>query len=137
MNNYLRNKSEIDKFRKQLKSMVKDISDIDEKVLIKSVNVGLASAKRGTPVDTGFMRKMWGTTPLKKVRKKGVEKALYNAADYSSFVNDGHRIVNKAGETIGFVKGKHIVERADKAVRRTMKQEFIKEVEKVNKKHGK
>lgn len=137
MNNYQRNKSEIDKFRKQLKSMVKDISDVDARVLTKSVNVGLASAKRGTPVDTGFMRKMWGTTALRKARGKGVEKAIYNTADYSSYVNDGHRIVNRAGETVGFVKGQFIVERADKAVRRTMKQEFKKEIERVNKKHGK
>lgn len=137
MSNYNQNKKAIENYRKELKAMSKDISKVDEKVLIIAVNKGLASARRGTPVDTGFMRKMWGTTPLKKTRKKGVEKGLYNGADYASFVDKGHRIVNKNGETIGFVKGKDILIRAEKAVRRSLRQEFKKEVERMNRRYGK
>lgn len=137
INNYQHNHKEIDKFRKELKAMIGDISEIDTRCLNTSVNKGLASAKRGTPVDTGFMRKMWGALPLRKIRRKGVEKTIYNAADYGSFVNDGHRIVNQAGETIGWVEGRFILERAEKAVRRSLLQEFKKEVERVNKKYDK
>ena len=135
--NYQQNRKEIDKYRKELKVMMGDISEIDKKVLTIAVNKGLASAKRNTHVVTGFMRLMWGVTPAKKVKRKGVEKALYNAADYSSFVNDGHRIVNKAGETTGFVQGQHQLDTAEKAVRRSLNQEFNKEIERVNKKHDK
>lgn len=135
--NYNQNKAAIEKYRKQLRTMIKDISGIDAKVLTTAVNKGLASAKRNTPVVTGFMRMMWGVTPTKKKRRKGAEKGMYNAADYSSYVNDGHRLVNGVGETIGFVPGQHQLETAEKAVRRSMKQEFAKEVERVNKKHDK
>jgi hypothetical protein len=117
--------------------MFKDISEIDARVLTVSVNKGVASAKRNTPVVTGFMRKMWGSTPTRRKKRKGAEKGMYNAADYSSYVNDGHRLVNGAGETIGFVEGQHQLETAEKAVRRSMRQEFSKEVERVNRKYDK
>ncbi|MDF2907472.1 MAG: protein of unknown function phage head/tail component [Herbinix sp.] len=137
MNNYNHNRAEIEKLRKQLRSMFKDISEIDARVLTVSVNKGVASAKRNTPVVTGFMRKMWGSTPTRRKKRKGAEKGMYNAADYSSYVNDGHRLVNGAGETIGFVEGQHQLETAEKAVRRSMRQEFSKEVERVNRKYDK
>jgi hypothetical protein len=137
INNYQHNRKEIDNFRKQLKAMLGDISDIDAKILTTAVNKGVASAKRNTPVDTGFMRKMWGATPVRKKKRRGAEKAMYNAADYSSFVNDGHRTVNQAGETTGWVEGQHQIETAEKAVRRSLKQEFAKEVERVSKKYDK
>jgi hypothetical protein len=135
--NYQHNKREIDAFRKQLKAMIKDTTEIDTKCLNIAVNKGLASAKRNTPFVSGFMRKMWGATPTRKVRRKGVQKGLYNAADYASFVNDGHRLVNGAGETTGWVEGQFILERAEKAVRRSLRQEFEKEVERVNRKYDK
>lgn len=137
MSNYQHNRKEIDQFRKELRAMVGDISVIDAKILNISVNKGLASAKRNTPVDTGFMRKMWGALPLRKVKRKGVEKSIYNAADYSSYVNDGHRAVNQAGETTGWVEGQFMLNKAEKQVRRSLKQEFKKEIERVNKKYDK
>lgn len=136
MSNIQRNTAEINKYRKELKAMLGDISGIDVKIMNIAVNKGLASAKQSTHVKTGFMKKMWGTTPTKKTRK-GVEKGLYNGADYSSFVNDGHRLVNSNGETVGFIDGQHMLEKAEKAVRRSMKQEFDKEVQRINGKYNK
>lgn len=134
--NYRRNKAAIDKFRKELKAMLDDISDIDKKVLNKAVNTGAAYARRNTPVDTGFMRRSWHSMPTKK-SSKGVEKELTNSADYSSFVNYGHRLVSSKGETIGWVKGKFILERAIHRVDKALVREFKKEVERVNRKHDK
>lgn len=136
INNYQNNRKEIDAYRKQLKAMLGDISEIDIKVLSRAVNGGMAVAKRNTPVITGFMRKSWHTTPTAK-SKSGVEKSLVNSADYGSYVNDGHRTVNQAGETTGFVKGQFILEKAESAVEKAMIIEFKKEVEKVNKEYGK
>ena len=48
--NYRRNKAAIDQFRKELMAMVDDIQQIDKKVLNKTVNNGVAYAKRHTPV---------------------------------------------------------------------------------------
>ena len=39
-----------DQFRRELAAMIDDIRDIDKKVLNKSVNQGVAFAKRNTPV---------------------------------------------------------------------------------------
>ena len=134
--NYRRNKAFIDNFRKELQAMLDDISEIDKRVLDKAVSIGLADAKRNTPVDTGFMRKSWGVSPTRKTAT-GVEKDLFNTADYSSFVNYGHRVVNRKGETVGFVKGKFILEKAVGKVDKQLVKEFKKEVERVNRKHDK
>jgi len=132
--NYRRNKAFIDKYRKELKAMLEDISEIDNKVLNKAVNSGAAYARRNTPVVTGFMRRSWHVMPTKKT-SQGVEKELINSADYSSFVNYGHRVVNKKGETVGWVKGQFILEKAVNKVDKALVRYFKEEVERVKRKH--
>ncbi len=134
--NYRRNKAFIDKYRKELRAMLDDISEIDKRVLNKAVSVGLADAKRNTPVVTGFMRRSWAVTPTKKTAS-GAEKSLINNADYSSYVNYGHRVVNRSGETVGWVPGRFILEKAVNKVEKQLVEEFRKEVERVNRKHDK
>ena len=145
MSNYRTNKAAIDKFRRELKAMLGDISEIDARVLTQAVNEGLADAKRNTPVGQyppssgrvgGFMRKSWGVSPTRKTATS-VEKELFNTADYAVYVNYGHRVVNRKGETVGFVKGKFILEKAVNKVEKQLVEEFRKEVERVNRKHDK
>ena len=135
--NYRRNKAFIDQYRKELKAMFDDISDIDVKVLNKAVNEGVEVAKERTNKITGFMRRSWRATPAVKSLRGGVSKTLVNSADYSSHVNYGHRIVNSKGETVDFVKGQFMLEKAISKAEKTMKREFEKEVNEVNKKHDK
>ena len=143
--NYRRNKAFIDKYRKELKAMLGDISEIDSKVLTQAVNVGLADAKRNTPVGQyppssgrvgGFMRKSWSTTPTQKT-STGVQKEMVNTAHYAIFVNYGHRVVNRKGETVGWVPGKFILEKAIKKAEKALVRLFEREVERVNRKHDK
>lgn len=133
--NARRNKAAIDQYRKELEAMVKDIKEIDKKILDKSLNVGLREVKRITPVKSGHMRENWFTNPVKE-SYDGVSKELFNIADYASYVNYGHRIVSN-GKTKGFVKGRFILERAITKVDKAMVEEFKKAVEEVNRKHGK
>jgi len=135
--NYRRNKAEIDKFRKELKSMLDDISDIDIKVLNKAVNDGVKEAKEQTNVISGHMRRSWRSAPAIKSAKGEATKTMINTADYAPYVNYGHRIVNKSGETIGWVKGQFILERTAHKVDKSLLEAFRKEVERVNKKHDK
>lgn len=142
-NNYRANQIAIKQFRKELEAMFDDIREIDKKCLNKAVNLGSAYAKRNTPVGKysggkvgGFMRKNWHVSRT-SVTPKGIEKSLYNTADYSSFVNDGHRIVDGKGNTVGFVKGKYILERAIRRVDKSLERELKKEVEEVRRKHDK
>ncbi|UZQ86030.1 HK97 gp10 family phage protein [Thermoclostridium stercorarium] len=141
--NYRRNKAFIDKYRKELQAMLDDIREIDVRCLDKAVNVGLADAKRNTPIGQysggrvgGFMRKSWGVSPTRKTATS-VEKELFNTADYAVYVNYGHRVVNRKGETVGWVPGKFILEKAVNKVEKELIRLFKKEVERVNRKHDK
>lgn len=135
ISNYDGNKRAIDQYRKELKAMFDDIKEIDDRILTKAVGKGVRVVKQDTPVATGFMRKSWKSTPLKH-EKDGVSKSIANYMDYSSFVNDGHRIV-ASGITVGFVKGQHMLERAMNTVDVELVKEFRTEIERVNRKHDK
>jgi hypothetical protein len=164
MSNYSDNKKAIDQFQKELKAMLGDISKIDEKVLNRALNEGVAFAKRHTPVGLhpnpvtftvkngpdvgkivsftvknpvtgGFLRKSWSKERTKK-SSAGVEAELVNTAEYASYWNDGHRIVNKkGGKTKGFVKGTKVLENTIDYVDGRMADLFEKEVKAVQKKY--
>ena len=131
------NQAAIKQFRKDLSSMLDDITEIDKKVLNRAVNEGVKVAKENTNVVTGFMKKSWQTTPSVKKKAGEVSKTLFNSADYAPYVNYGHRIVNGNKETIGFVKGQFMLEKAIGRVNKALVREFRKEVERVSKKHDK
>lgn len=134
--NYRRNKAAIDQYRRELQNMLDDIKDIDIKVLNRAVNEGMAYAKQNTNVVTGFLRKGWKSAPAVKSTSGGVIKKLVNIADYASFYNYGHRIVNRSGETVGFVKGKFVLEKTVSFIDKRLVKEFEKEVERVKREHG-
>lgn len=134
--NYRRNKAAIDQYRRELQSMLDDVRDIDIKVLNKAVNQGMAYAKQNTNVITGHLRKSWRSAPAVKRTDGGVTKKLVNTADYAGYYNYGHRIVNSAGETVGFVKGKFVLERTISFIDKQLVKEFEKEVERVRREHG-
>lgn len=131
------NQAAIKQFRKELTSMLGDITDIDVKIMNRAVNEGVADAKRNTNVVTGYMRRNWKSDPAVKAKAGGVVKSIVNIMDYSSYVNYGHRIVNSKGETVGFVKGQFMLEKAIRKVDKALIREFKKEVEKVNRNHDK
>ncbi|MBS4958413.1 MAG: HK97 gp10 family phage protein [Clostridium sp.] len=131
------NEAAVRQFRKELLSMFDDIEEIDKRVLNTSVNKGVAIAKKNTNVVTGFMRRSWRSAPAVKSKTGEVTKSLVNSADYSEYVNYGHRIVNKLGETVGWVKGQFILEKAVGFIERQLVKEFKNEVERINKKYDK
>lgn len=140
MSNASTNAAAIDKYRDELRAMLGDISQIDRKVLTSAVNVGLRDVKRNTPVNKspyvigGTLRKGWHVTPTQPIGN-GVQKALENNVYYAPYVNDGHRIVSKTGETVGYVEGQHFLEHANNVVEKAMIQEFDAEIKRVQSKH--
>lgn len=133
--NYRRNKAAIEKFRKELIGMLGDISEIDIAILNKVGNKTVGWLKENTPVVTGFMRKSWRAMPTIKSKTNEIKKIIVNTADYASYVNDGHRVVNHKGETIGFIKGKFMLERALSQADKELVKAFEEEVKKVNQKY--
>lgn len=139
MSNYSENARAIDQYRKELLSMMDDIRKVDEKILNQAMNEGVAFAKRNSPVITGFYRKNWHKK--RNIRTdQGVESELVNTAEYASYVNDGHRKVDKDGNTTGFVRSKlgdHLLEKTGAYIEKRMEALFEKEVKAVQKKHDK
>ena len=137
--NYRRNKAAIDQFRKELMAMVDDIREIDQRILNRAVNAGVKYAKNNSPVITGFYRKNWRSAPAVKAKAGGVTKHLVNSADYASYVNYGHRTVDKDGNTTGYVKSKkgdHLLERTVNYAGKQLENVFKKEVEAVQNRHN-
>ena len=125
------NSAAIEAYRKELSSMLGEISNVDKKVLNKAVNVGLARAKMESPVVTGFLRKSWATNPL-VVTDNGVEKELVNTADYSLYWNYGHRIVSGNGKTTGWCEGSYLLENSIiPAVEKAELKEFNNEIRRI------
>lgn len=52
-----------------------------------------ANTVKGTPVDTGNLRRSWKKSDVEYTNKEMVVK-ITNNADYASFVENGHRKVN-------------------------------------------
>lgn len=137
--NYNANKQAIDRFRKELMGMVEDIREIDLRILNRAVNAGVTYAKNNSPVITGFYRKNWRSASAVKAKAGGVTKTLVNNADYASYVNYGHRTVDKEGTTTGYVKsskGDHLLERTMIYAGKQLEKEFKKEVEAVQNRHN-
>ena len=156
--NQRRNKATIDKYRKELEELLYDISEVDTTVLNKAVNIGLAEAKRLTPVGVypkevnfttqdgksvsfkiaksrvgGQMRRSWSISNIKR-SNNGIKKELFNNVEYAPHVNYGHRIIIR-GVTKGFVEGKFILEKVINRVEKAMINEFDKAINEVKKKH--
>lgn len=166
MSNYSDNVKAINQFRKELMAMLEDIKNIDNRVLNKAVNDGVQYAKRNTRVGEhpnpvtftvkrgpdagkvvsfkvgdpgvgGFLKDSWHK--MRNIKSSaGVECELVNTAEYASFWNDGHRIVNKqGGETKGFVKGTYVLEKTGAYIEDRLVVLFEKEVREVQKEHDK
>lgn len=138
--NYRRNKAAIDQYHKELMAMLDDVREIDIKILNQAVNEGMRHAKDQSPVITGFFRKNWRSAPAVKTRDGGVSKNLVNSADYASYVNYGHRTVDGAGNTTGYVRsdeGDHLLEKTLNYVSKRLIELFQKEVEAVQHRHDK
>ncbi len=136
--NYRRNKAAIDQYRKELMAMLDDVREIDIKILNQAVNEGMRHAKDQSPVITGFFRKNWRSAPAVRTRDGGVSKNLVNSADYASYVNYGHRTVDSAGNTTGYVRsanGDHLLERTENYINKRLIELFKAELEAIQKKY--
>lgn len=136
--NYRRNKAAIDQYHKELMAMLDDVREIDIKILNQAVNEGMRHAKDQSPVITGFFRKNWRSAPAVRTRDGGVSKNLVNSADYASYVNYGHRTVDGAGNTTGYVRsanGDHLLERTENYINKRLIELFKAEVEAIQKKY--
>ena len=121
-------------YQQQLKNLFVDLEQAELECLTVAVNKGVNFAKKNTPVDTGFMRRSWHSPRGRKL-SNGCQKALVNNADYALYVDQGHRQVNKSGETVGFVKGRYITNKTISYVNKELLKELKKKISEVDKKY--
>lgn len=136
------NQIAIKKYRKEIEAMIGEICEVDIRVLNKALNVGLRDVKQLTPVGVykdrtgGTLRREWHIIKAKKLGST-VQGHLYNNTEYAQYVNYGHRVVNRSRETIGWVTGRFMLEKATYRIDKTIEEEFRKEIERVNRKYDK
>ncbi|MFR4784929.1 MAG: HK97 gp10 family phage protein [Pilosibacter sp.] len=94
----------------------------------------MRDTKKNTPVRTGYLRKSWRSAPAVK-GPSGVKKVVVNTADYSEFVNYGHRVVSRSGKTTGFVPGHHMLEKGVSYIDRRLMGLFKAEIERIRREH--
>lgn len=131
MSNVSSNSESISNLLKEIKKLSPNFDGVRKKTLNSAVNSGIRFAKKGSPVISGYFRNNWKSTPILK-NGKNMQKGIANNTEYASFVNYGHRIVDKAGNTIGYVhskKGDHLLERTVDVVKSKMNTILKNEIE--------
>ncbi len=148
-----------EEFMQKLASLGADLDQSAQRVLNKAVNEARRVAVQNTPVGEysrdvsfttksgqsvsfrvagrvgGTLKRSWAVKRAVKQGKDNVAE-LYNTADYSLYVNNGHRVVNRDHVTVGYVKGQFMLEKGLDAARRNMPGYFNEAIRRVKEKNG-
>ena len=122
-------------YRAKLVQLGADLDESARRVVSRMADKGMEVTVRNTPVDTGHLRKNWLKGRTLRVGN-GVESQYYNNVYYGLYVNDGHRIVNRRGETIGHKEGVRMLEQGQNAAKEAADSIFNEEIRRVKRKGG-
>lgn len=147
-------------FKKQLELLLADTDDSARRVVSRIADVGLKGTIQNTPVGQysrtvffytrwgqqvsftirskpqgGTLRKAWRKAKTRKAGRSWVS-GYENNTEYAMFVNNGHRLVNRLGETTGYVKGVRMLEQGMDTAEKRMSAIFEEEIARVKAKTG-
>lgn len=147
-------------FRAKLVQLGADLDKSSKRIVSQMANTGLAVTKKNTPVGKyseyvffytewgkpvqfktndekvgGTLRKGWHKDRAFKVGRDW-QSGYTNNVDYVTYVNNGHRIVSRWGETTGYVKGKRMLEQGMNAAKQQTGAIMQDEIDKVKQKGG-
>ena len=122
-------------FRRKLEGLLGDFDESARRVVTAQANAGMAAAKRGTPVKTGHLRRSWRRDKTRRVGNAHVS-GYSNNVEYGQYVNYGHRTVNKAKETTGWVEGRFMLEKGVNAAERQLPALFDAEINRIKRELG-
>jgi hypothetical protein len=88
-----------------------------------------------TPKIGGTAKKNWINGGTHRAGN-GYESRYYNNTFYIGYVNDGHRVVNRRGETVGYQEGVRMLEQGQNAARQSADAIFNAEIQRVKQKGG-
>lgn len=128
----------------QLKQLGADLDESARNVLSQMNGKALEQTIKQTPVGHyppsehkvgGNLRSKWVNSGTHRVGN-GYESRYHNNVLYASYVNDGHRVVNRQGETVGYVEGVRMLEYGQNAGQESAQDIFNKEIQRVKRKGG-
>ncbi len=127
-----------------LKQLGADLDESAQRVLSRMNAKGMEITVKKTPVGQypkgsgkagGTLRKNWRNGGTHKVGN-GYESRYYNNVYYIVYVNNGHRLVNRRHETVGYVEGRRMLEQGQEAAKEAAPAIFNAEIQRVKNKGG-
>lgn len=112
-------------FQEKLERLQNEIPDGEEKLLKKAGNELKKNSKNLTPVGTSD-KHLKDKYKLSKINyeKDGMDIKMGNTSPKFHLVENGHKMVTKSGNVVGFVPGQHMVERSFKQLEEELPQKI-------------
>ena len=136
------NRKALADFRRKLEGLLGDFDESSRRVVTAQANAGKAVTKRETPVGKstpthvgGTLRRGWKRDKTRRVGNAHVS-GYSNNVEYGQYVNYGHRTVNKAKETTGWVEGRFMLEKGVNAAERQLPALFDAEINRIKRELG-
>ena len=109
--------SELEAFKNNLQGLQDQTGSIIIEALEEIVAREMRMVKKGTPVDTGALRKAWRITDIKKAGSS-FEVSVYNNMDYADYVEFGHRTRDHRN----WVPGKFMLTVSERQIEKVMEE---------------
>ncbi len=121
--------SDLRKLQKNIERLQADMDKINIACVKELAARVLRSAAQRTPVDTGTLRSEWA---VDNVWREGnfYNIEVYNPMEYAPYVEYGHRQVDSAGKTTGWVQGRFMLKIACEDVERLAPKIVEKRIQK-------
>ena len=132
------------KYMAALKQLGADLDESAKRTLSQMNAKGMEITVKNTPVGQypkgsgkvgGTLRKSWNNGGTHKVGNSH-ESRYYNNVYYGLYVNNGHRIVNRRHETVGYKEGVRMLEEGQDAAKEAAPAIFNAEIQRVKVKGG-
>jgi hypothetical protein len=81
-------------FHKNMVGIQKDLESWLQQFLNREAARAFREIKQRTPVDTGTLRKNWGSTPVAVVNGSQIVAVFTNPTEYGPWVEEGHHLRN-------------------------------------------
>lgn len=108
-----------DEYAKGLEKFKTNLTKSCANVVDSVMDRHIKRTKSKTPVDTGNLRRRFFRTSV-KIKPASISATMRNNTEYGVYVEKGHRIVKK-GNTVGFVKGKFMMENSEYYAKQELK----------------
>lgn len=109
--------SGLEKLQAQIRAMGENKDRIIKETAKELAQMFLAEVMKTTPVDTGHLRRNWRIRNIRQVGN-AYTCTIVNPVEYASYVEYGHRTVERKDGTRGWVEGQFMMTLAAQAIQK-------------------